>query len=60
MIVTGMLSELLLDPEEGIDVESFRALGWNVAIEREGSDVILELNWTSEGEGAIRFLETWR
>jgi len=57
MTATDTLGELLLDPEEGIDLESLRALGWNVATEREGSDVTLKLNGTFEGEEATKFLE---
>ena len=58
MTATGAFGEGLLDPEEGIDEESLRSLGWNVATERAGSDVTLKLNGTFEGEEAITFLET--
>ena len=58
MAATETLGEILLDPEEGLDEEHLRSLGWDVTTEREGSDITVKLNGTFEGEGAIKFLET--
>ena len=46
-----------LDPNDGIDVESIQSFGWDIATEREGSEVTIDMNGTFEGENTIKFLQ---